>query len=306
MIQGSSCSEYQTTSRVQRRWALGVLKAVPRPIHGRIGTGDEALGGQSFAAVSAESDVLSVAHTGMPAWIPYLLPQLGTGDAPVAEHDDGPYSREPLGPRLAAVPRWGPSRSLLVGVPDVPGQGMAQPVENADDDGGGLVALRVGSWPRPSRPTATSRGPTAAWREARVTSSSVWRDWLAAVVEPLPAGAGAGCTSCSRARGRRPRRSGRRCRRGWRRRPTAPGRSIVAGRGEVNAFQSFFALPIRWEGASRVSGIWWSQNPSSTWRLLAMSHRKNPIPTPVRWGRVGKNLSHANWGGTILFFLFLY
>ena len=33
MIQGSSCSEYQTTSRVQRRWALGVLKAVPRPIH---------------------------------------------------------------------------------------------------------------------------------------------------------------------------------------------------------------------------------------------------------------------------------
>ena len=26
------------------------------------------------------------------------------------------------------------------------------------------------------------------------------------------------------------------------------------------------------------------QNPSSTWRLLAMSHRKNPIPTPVRGG----------------------
>ena len=31
MIQGSSCSTYQTTSRVQRRLALGVLKAVPWP-----------------------------------------------------------------------------------------------------------------------------------------------------------------------------------------------------------------------------------------------------------------------------------
>ena len=51
MIQGSSGSEYQTTSRVQRRWALGVLKAVPRPIHAVSATGDEALGGQSFAAV---------------------------------------------------------------------------------------------------------------------------------------------------------------------------------------------------------------------------------------------------------------
>ena len=32
MIQGSSCSTYQTANRVQRRFALGVLKAVPRPI----------------------------------------------------------------------------------------------------------------------------------------------------------------------------------------------------------------------------------------------------------------------------------
>ena len=33
MIQGSSCSEYQTTSRVQRRLALEALKAVPQPTH---------------------------------------------------------------------------------------------------------------------------------------------------------------------------------------------------------------------------------------------------------------------------------
>ena len=32
MTQGSSCSAYQTTSRVQRRWAVGGPKAVPRPI----------------------------------------------------------------------------------------------------------------------------------------------------------------------------------------------------------------------------------------------------------------------------------
>ena len=38
MIQGSSCSAYQTTSRVQRRWALGVPKAVPRPIQAVSGT----------------------------------------------------------------------------------------------------------------------------------------------------------------------------------------------------------------------------------------------------------------------------
>ncbi len=32
MIQSSSCSTYQTTSKVQRRLASGVLKAVPWPI----------------------------------------------------------------------------------------------------------------------------------------------------------------------------------------------------------------------------------------------------------------------------------
>ena len=32
MIQGSSCSTYQTANRVQRRFTVGVLKAVPQPI----------------------------------------------------------------------------------------------------------------------------------------------------------------------------------------------------------------------------------------------------------------------------------
>ena len=45
MIQGSSCSTYQTTSRVQRRLAAGVLKAVPRPIHAVSGRGTKCWAG---------------------------------------------------------------------------------------------------------------------------------------------------------------------------------------------------------------------------------------------------------------------
>ena len=59
----------------------------------------------------------------------------------------------------------------------------------------------------------------------------------------------------------------------------------MAGRGEVNAVQSFFASDsIRWEGASRVSGIWWSHNQDAGWRCAfpSFATRFQPIPTPVR------------------------
>ena len=45
MIQGSSCSTYQTASRVQRRFAAGVLKAVPLPIQAVSGRGTKARAG---------------------------------------------------------------------------------------------------------------------------------------------------------------------------------------------------------------------------------------------------------------------
>ena len=74
------CSAYQTTSRVQRRWAVGGPKAVPRA-----GNGDEGAGGQSFATVGAEGDVLPVAHTGMPALLVSAATAWGW-ISPVAEH----------------------------------------------------------------------------------------------------------------------------------------------------------------------------------------------------------------------------
>ena len=64
-----------------------------------IGTGNEVLCGQPAAVLGAEADVLPIPHVGMPAprsgrgqaLSAYLSPQLGTGDAPVAEHDDGHF-----------------------------------------------------------------------------------------------------------------------------------------------------------------------------------------------------------------------
>ena len=45
MIQGSSCSTYQTASRVQRRLAAALLKAVPWPIQAVSGRGTKARAG---------------------------------------------------------------------------------------------------------------------------------------------------------------------------------------------------------------------------------------------------------------------
>ena len=89
MIPGSSRLEvpdHQPGAAALGGWGTaGGATTDPR----RIGTGSEALGGQPGSTIGAASDVLPVAHTGMPALSAYLLPQLGTGDAAVAEHDDG-------------------------------------------------------------------------------------------------------------------------------------------------------------------------------------------------------------------------
>ena len=158
----------------------------------------------------------------------------------------------------------------LVGVPDVPGHGDgATVVEHADDDGGGLVALERGvdgqgeTFGIPPGQDPPGQDPPEQGREAEsyVQLGLAGTGPVAAVVEPLPEILAQVVPLAPRWRGPRPRRSGRRCRRGWPRRPTAPGRSFVPGRGEVNAFQSFFASDsILWEGASGVSCIWWCHN----------------------------------------------
>ena len=100
-----------------------------------------------------------------------------------------------------------------------------------------------------------------SWREAEVTSTGLagmsprvepLPEALAQVV-PAPGREGGGYGVLAGAAGR------------W---PRDPQRQAgQAGRGEVNAFQSFFASDsIRWEGASRVSGTWWSHNQDAGWR----------------------------------------
>ena len=100
-----------------------------------------------------------------------------------------------------------------------------------------------------------------------------------------PGDTGAGCSICPRARGRRRRRSDRPCRRGWPHRPTVPDRSTVAERGEVNAFQSFFASDsILWEGAWGSSSIRFRHNQDAGCPSAFPSYGKSqfqPLPTPV-------------------------
>ena len=169
MIQGSSCSAYQTTRRVQRRLALGVLKAVPRPIQAVSGRHKKRWGGQPASTIGAESDVLPVAHTGMPALEAYLLPQFGTGYAPVAEHDDGHIPGNRWGQFLEQFHRGVHPGAFLGGLVDAPGHGDgAATVDDADDDGGDLVPLSAWDlWPGPSGWRATRRGPSGAGARSR-------------------------------------------------------------------------------------------------------------------------------------------
>ena len=265
MIQGSSCSTYQTASRVQRRFAVGVLKAVPRPIQARIGTGNEVLCGQPAAVLGAEADVLPIPHVGMPAprsgrgqaLSAYLSPQLGTGDAPVAEHDDGHFPGNRRGQFPEQFHRGIHPGAALGGPVDAPGHGNgATPVDHADDDGGGLVAFERGingqSLPRTgyggqATGTPPSHDPPEQWGEAEayVQFGLAGTSPVAAVVEPLPeilaevvpsapGREGGGHGVLAGAAGENgpadPQSPAPYSIRG-------PGRSTVVGRGEVDAFQ---------------------------------------------------------------------
>ena len=184
---------------------------------------------------------------------------------PVAEHDDGHILGNRWGQGLQQFHGGVHPGAGLVGVPDVPGHGDgATAVEHADDDGGGLVALERGvDGQGETFGIPPGQDPPEQGREAEsyVQLGLAGTGPVRCRRRATPGDTGAGCSTCAKGRGPRPRRSGRRCRRGWPRRPTAPGRSFVPGRGEVNAFQSFFAPDsILWEGASGVSCIWWCHN----------------------------------------------
>ena len=155
-----------------------------------IGTGNEVLCGQPAAILGAEADVLPIPHVGMPALSAYLSPQLGTGYAPVAEHDDGHF----LGNRRGQFPeqfhRGIHPGAALGGPVDAPGHGNgATPVDHADDDGGGLVAFERGinGQGQPSG-TPPSQDPPDRWGEAEtyVQFGPAGTGPVAAVVEPLP------------------------------------------------------------------------------------------------------------------------
>ena len=114
----------------------------------------------------------------MPALIPYLLPQLGTGNAPVAEHDDGHILGNRWGQGLQQFHGGVHPGAGLVGVPDVPGHGDgATAVYHADDDGGGLVAFEGGVYGQGQAPPDRHQQRThrSSGAKQRVTSSSVWQ-----------------------------------------------------------------------------------------------------------------------------------
>ena len=190
MIQGSSCPAYQTTSRVQRRWAVDPAEGSAEPDPGRVGKGDEGPGRQASAAVSTEGDVLTVAHTGMPALGAYLPRQLGAGYAPVAEHDDGHVPGNRRGQFLEQFHGGVHPGALLGGLVDTPGHGNgAAPVDHADDDGSDLVPFQRGvdgqgqAAGDPPREDPFQQGREA---ESNVQFGLAGTGPVAAVVEPLP------------------------------------------------------------------------------------------------------------------------
>ena len=190
MIQGSSCWSYQTTSRVQRRWAEGGAEGGALSDPGRVGTGDEALGGQPATTLGAEGDVLPVAHTGVPALGAYPLPQLGAGYAPVAEDYHGHFPGNRRGQFFEQFHGGIHPGAGLSGAADAPGHGNgAAPVEDADDDGGGLVVLESGVHGQgQSAGTPPGKHPAEQGGEAEshVQLSLTGTGAVAAVVEPLP------------------------------------------------------------------------------------------------------------------------
>ena len=156
---------------------------------GRVGNGNEASRGQSFAAVGAEGDVIPVAHTGVPALGAYLLPQLGAGYAPVAEHDDGHFPGNGWGQFPEQFHGGVHPGAFLGGAVDAPGHGNgAAPVEDADDDGGGLVALesRIDGHCQPAgHPPGEHPPEQRCEAEGYVQLGLAGACPVAAVVEPL-------------------------------------------------------------------------------------------------------------------------
>ena len=194
-----------------------------------------------------------------------LTPQFGTGQAPVAQHDDGHLRRrrrrqglQQLHYRIHPGPEtFGPQDAPEPAPYWIRGHGNGAPsVEHADDDGGGVVPIqrRVN---RQSQAVATPSGqhPFQQRREAdaHVQFRPAGAGPVAPVVEPLPkvlppvvptaprreggghgvlAGAARPDGSANPQRqGRGGAGSGGRDRRFHT--PTTPGRSTVAGRGEV-------------------------------------------------------------------------
>ena len=126
----------------------------------------------------------------MPALSQDLFPQLGTGDAPVAEHDHGHFLGYRWGQGLQQFHGGVHPGAGLVGVPDVPGHGDgATAVENADDDGSGLVPFE-GWIHRKGQAAGTPPGqhPPEQWSEAEgyVQFGPAGACPVAAVVKPLP------------------------------------------------------------------------------------------------------------------------
>ena len=114
----------------------------------------------------------------MPALIPYLLPQLGTGNAPVAEHDDGHILGNRWGQGLQQFHGGVHPGAGLVGVPDVPGHGDGATAVYCTLMTMAVVwsPLRVGSMAKAKPPDRhQQRTHRSSGAKQRVTSSSVWQ-----------------------------------------------------------------------------------------------------------------------------------
>ena len=126
----------------------------------------------------------------MPALSTYLLPQLGTGDASVAEHDDGQIPGNRRRQFLEQCHGGVHPGAPLGGAPDVPGHGDgATAVEHAADDGRGLVPLQRGvngQGQRAGVPPGEDPAKQRRKAESNVQLGLAGAGPVAAVVEPLP------------------------------------------------------------------------------------------------------------------------
>ena len=120
----------------------------------------------------------------------YLLPQLGAGYAPVAEHDDGHVPGNRRGQFLEQFHRGIHPGAALGGPVDAPGHGDgATAVDHADDDGSGLVAFERGVHGQgQAAGTPPGEDPPEQGREAEayIQFGLARACPVAAVIEPLP------------------------------------------------------------------------------------------------------------------------